>query len=60
MVWKGYPATPVGPAPTESHVTWRVPLPNDGTSVTAADVACQYASLKDDSDIVTGFEVVAP
>ena len=55
---KGAPAESVGPEPDASRVTWRVRLPADGSAVSPADVACQYAFSKDDSEVITGFEVV--
>ena len=55
---KGVAAEAVGPEPDASRVTWRVRLADDGSSVGPADVSCQYALVKDDSDVITGFEVV--
>ena len=56
---KGVAAEAVGPAPDASRVTWRVRLADDGSSVGPADVSCQYAAVKDDSDVITGFEIVS-
>lgn len=55
---KGAAAAPVGPEPDVSRVTWRVRLPADGSSVSPPDVVCQYALTKDDSAVITGFEIV--
>ncbi len=56
---KGAAAEAVGPDASGSRVTWRVRLPDDGSSVSPADVSCDYDFIKDDSDVITGFEIVS-
>lgn len=57
---KGTPADPVGLPKEYTWVTWVARLPDDGSPVSAGDVSCSYTFVSDGSDVVRGFEVVAP
>lgn len=55
---RGVPASIRGYAHTYTWVTWVARLPDDGTTITPADVSCNYTAVLDGSNVVRGLEIV--
>jgi hypothetical protein len=54
----GVAADPVGPIQDYTWVTWSVRLPDNGSTVTVANVNCNYTFVSGGSDTPRGFEIV--